>query len=76
MFCVNKVKDGDSNENFKQFSANIKKLMESSASLKSDSFEDALHQMAANTVKEHEAKEIEEQAKVKHQMILSTQSFH
>lgn len=72
-----KVKDRDNDENFKQFSAAIKKLAESSASLKSDSFEDTIYKLAVNTVKEHETKEIEEQTKVRPKInfLMKSKSF-
>ncbi|XP_031638266.1 uncharacterized protein LOC116350573 [Contarinia nasturtii] len=58
------IKDRDTDENYKKFLEAVDKLAESSTSLESESLENVIHKLAVQTVKENEAKEIEEQTKI------------
>lgn len=64
LLSPDKIKDRDKDENFQMFRATVDKLAESSASLETASLEDTIQRLVADTVKQHETTEIEEQKKV------------
>lgn len=73
-----KVKDRDNDESFKKFMTLIDKQLNSTNSLKTEPFEEAIKQFVEKTVSEHESTEIQEQIKVitKFRFIQNHQSLY